>query len=247
MNRAPSRHRPVPLTIALVALTATAAAAFEKPRKAEKTEKANTNAARMAHAAEHKAMMQQQAALHHQAATQQQHHQAATQQQQHQAGLVGTERGLVRPYGVGGAGVHRGGVGGNHHRNLETGPMVSSLHSVVGHLHKADHDYDGHRVQAIHQLDQAIHTLQPGAGVGANRANGVGTASNQAHLGATNAGAPRLAQAESDAHLRQAHQELQMLEARISGGAGGLAAHHQQAHNHIQQALGHLNSALATR
>lgn len=266
MNLTSRRNRLVPLIITLVALGPVVASAGDKPRKAEK---ANSNAARMANAAEHKVMMQQQAA-------QQRQHLAIQHQQLAQQGGIGSPNGVgtglhhngtntgVHPNGVG-TGVHHNGIGTNHHRGAETGPMVSSLHSVVGHLHKADHDYDGHRVQAIHQIDQAIHTLQPGTannrvnGVGGNNIGGTGTA-NHPHLGTknggtstgqgqlgANGGGARLSQAESDAHLRQAQQELQMLESRISGGAGGVAAHHQQAHTHIQQALQHLNTALATR
>ncbi len=240
MIHASGRTQALSLAVALAGLLPQGVSAGETHRKGEGG-KAAVHAARVANAGEHKGIMQQQAAI--------QHKLALKQQQSHVAingsGLNGTGINRTGVHHHGGVAHHRTGVGtGQHHTTIETGPMVSSLHSVVGRLHQADHDYDGHRVQAIHQLEQAVHTLNGGTNghhaTGVNAGIGKGT-------GTGKGGTSRLSQAESDAHLRQAHQELMQLESWMSNGGGTMTAHHQQAHGHIQQALQHLNTALATR
>ncbi len=208
------------LAVGLVALLPAIASADENRRKA--------NAAHPNNAAQHRASPQQHALNQ------------------------GNSNGTAPHHGYGyGAGVGRHpGVGMGQNRNQATGPMVSSLHSVVASLQQADHDYNGHRMKAIQHLDHAIRTLQPGSagtriGVGAG-----GSHNNLAGIGSNGRGAgnngPRIPQAQSDAHLRQAHEQLLAVESQMFGG-GNMAAHHQQAHTHVQRAIQELNVALAAR
>ena len=160
---------------------------------------------------------------------------------------IGISPGTTLRYG-GGVGVGRHpGVGMAQHRNQATGPIVASLHSVVAELHQADHDYQGHRVKAITHLDQAIRTIQAGSsgigtGVGGNNTHLGGRGGNVGGFGRTNNG-PRMPQAQSDMHLRQAHQQLLAIESRMNGGPN----HHQQARFHVERAVQELNLALAAR
>jgi hypothetical protein len=57
-----------------------------------------------------------------------------------------------------------------------------------------------------------------------------------------------MTQAQSDAHLRQAHQSLMAIESRmVNGGNGTNAGHHTQARLSVQRAIQELNTALAIR
>ena len=40
-------------------------------------------------------------------------------------------------------------------------PFVAQLHQVVQVLNGANHDYDGHRAAAVHEVHKAIHALHP--------------------------------------------------------------------------------------
>ena len=40
-------------------------------------------------------------------------------------------------------------------------PFVKVLHEVVLLLNEANHDYDGHRAKAVHEVHNAIHALHP--------------------------------------------------------------------------------------
>ena len=225
----PRPHQAASIVALLLALTAPRAAAEEPHLKAKANANAKVHAnANAGHAAN---AIRQEAAAEHRARVQQQH--AAIRNQEAERNRANAAGGAHHP-GPGVGAHHVTGAHGIH--GIASGPMVSSLHSVVGHLQRAEHDYDGHRVQAIHQLGQAIHTLQPGTGTGTSRRTGA-------------AGGSKMSQAESDNHLRQAHQELLALEFRMSAVAtgAGAQAHHRQAHAHVQQALQHLNAALTTR
>ena len=121
-------------------------------------------------------------------------------------------------------------------RDQATAPLVASLQLVIAKLHQAGLSDDGHRMKAIEHLDQAIWTLQPNlAGVRI----GVGATS-------TIKGS-RTIQAQSLASLRQAHQQLRVVESRMIGRGGNGPTYHRQAHTHVQRAIQELDVALAAR
>jgi len=143
---------------------------------------------------------------------------------------------------------YRRGPGGRSN-GQNNGQLLSALHSTMARLNQADHDYQGHRARAVHELGQAIHTLQPPsrmtgmanpgparlAGGNGNRA-GVGKGQGQ-----------RMPQAQSDQHLQAARQTLMTIQTRMSAGGMGASAAHQRVGGHVQRAVQELNTALAIR
>jgi hypothetical protein len=81
---------------------------------------------------------------------------------------------------------------------------VQELKATRALLHKADHDYKGNRVKAIHEITKAIHALE-------------GTHSRQHphHPPAKGGGE---SQAVSDAQLQKAIQQLQTVQSQLGGG-----------------------------
>ncbi len=262
MNAASPRGRSATLAALLISCSASLA-----PAAGHATKHANiaNNAAKEEAAAIHRqeqAMMHEQQAMVHQQARVRQEQEAASRRNNagrsyahhnvnHHMNNNASHRGYA-------SGSRRGYTNGNHH---STGAMVSSLRSVMTELNKADHDYDGHRVRAIHHLGQAIHTLQPQSSVSHLAANkGAGTANRAVtttSAGRNVAGAPaaRMPQAESDAHLKRAREGLMNMQSRMAGGNGinangtSTGGHQpvQLAHNHVQKAMQELNLALNIR
>jgi hypothetical protein len=102
--------------------------------------------------------------------------------------------------------------------------ILLNVHSKLG---QADHDYDGHRVHAMHSVGQAIHHLGSSAPMGGS-------------------GPGNLSQGQSDGILRDALHNLRSVHSQL-GGSGANAAHHAQARASVSQAIQHLEVALRIR
>lgn len=111
--------------------------------------------------------------------------------------------------------------------------VLSQLHAAHSLLIRADHDYNGNRAKAAHEVTQAIHALtghhpHHTAHKGNVRIFGANVKKGNA--------TPKLPQAQSDAHLKQASQLL-------AGVAGKLPPGHKSSAN-VQQAIRHIQVAL---
>lgn len=119
-----------------------------------------------------------------------------------------------------------------------TQQLVTELHTTKKLLENADHDYQGHRAHAVHHVGAAIHTLlgqkHTQTVVGANTAKNV-------QAGNVQGGKNPLPQAVSDAHLKKALQQLQIIHQQVTSTNGN---HHAGAAGHIQNAIAELNTAL---
>jgi hypothetical protein len=83
--------------------------------------------------------------------------------------------------------------------------LAGQLRATRALLRRADHDYEGHRVKAIHEITRAIHALEPAAG--RRRHPRVG--------GLRPAPGGKEPQAVSDAQLRKALEQLQATRANL--------------------------------
>jgi hypothetical protein len=133
-------------------------------------------------------------------------------------------------------GLHTGtgrGIGGTGMRNRYPYAMDQG---VIGHLRmahsrllQADHDYQGHRVRAANHVASALRHL------------GAPTTGS-----ATNLGAARMPQAQSDGMLRDALFRLNTAQTQL-GTRGYTAAHHGSARSQVTAAIGEINTALNIR
>ena len=128
--------------------------------------------------------------------------------------------------------------------------VVAQLHAAHTLLLKADHDYQGHRAKAAHEVTEAIHAITGSKHVGAggqNKAavNAGGQNKAAANAGAQNGagqnkgGANKMPQAQSDAHLKQAAQILNTTLAQMPQG--------HQATAKVQAAITHIGTALKVK
>jgi hypothetical protein len=138
--------------------------------------------------------------------------------------------------------------------------IVARLRSAHATLARIDHDYQGHRVRAMHQTAMAIRQLTHrsmvyrGMGFGQNMNNalamgmGVGLRRGGARqgLGAGVRRNPHMTQAQSDARMSQAMRNLQGANMQLTS-QGTPTAGHARARGHVQQAIRELNVALAIR
>jgi hypothetical protein len=133
----------------------------------------------------------------------------------------------------------------NVNANQNNGQLVSELHSTMLLLAQAQHDYQGHRVRAIHQIGNAIRTLEP-ASVRRNQANAASSIANIGNANGTGAGNKnRMPQATSDGHLQTALQRLNTIENQLTNF--GSTSHHARARLDVQKAIQELNLALNIR
>ncbi|MDB5310008.1 MAG: hypothetical protein JWO38_4210 [Gemmataceae bacterium] len=116
-----------------------------------------------------------------------------------------------------------------HHKGAHSGSMVASeLHAAHALLVKADHDYQGHRAKAAHEVAAAIREI-------------AGTHHHHTGTGNHPAGQARtkIPQGTSDAHLTQASQIL-------TAALGKLPAGHKATAN-IQAAINEIQTAFKIR
>jgi hypothetical protein len=131
--------------------------------------------------------------------------------------------------------------------------LLSELKEVGQLLVKANHDYQGHRAEALKQVKMAAHALHPHHHNKANGNSGTGTSNSlrtaprksnlQQVQGKQNAQAEP--QTVSDSQLKQAHDKLTGIAGQMGGQSGN--ARHTKALQHIQAAIKELETALAIR
>jgi hypothetical protein len=113
-------------------------------------------------------------------------------------------------------------------------PEVKELHEIKLLLEKADHDYKGHRAEAVKQLAEAIHTLHPGH----KHATGA------AVKGAGKAVKAVEPQPLSDAQLKESIKTLRAVHKQLSS-VGSLPA--ETAAGHVHNAIKELETALKVK
>jgi hypothetical protein len=139
-------------------------------------------------------------------------------------------------------------VSGHKARAAQTAVAVSELHRIKGELERADHDYQGHRAEAVKLISAAIHSLVPHAATS--------TAAKTPHPTKATAATARpkktttvtgtknkLPQATSDAILRTAIGQLNVVKGQLAGK--GAAA--DTAAADVTKAIGQLETALAIK
>jgi hypothetical protein len=127
--------------------------------------------------------------------------------------------------------------------------VIAELKSARALLEKANHDYQGHRAKAVHEITHAIHLLEhgkhhpnPQAATGNGNGNKpVAAGGKKGKKGAGNANKPNEPQGESDAQLKHAIEILHKVEEQLQGGQ---AQHHHHASEAIHKAIHELHTAL---
>ena len=120
--------------------------------------------------------------------------------------------------------------------------QVAELHTVVNLLQSANHDYKGHRAQAVHEIHQAIHALHPATNNNKTSAKGgknTGRTIANASKNQTNGknGAINEPQSVSDAQLRQAITQLNAVQGQLKSAPPAAIASIQNAVKQLQVAL----------
>jgi hypothetical protein len=111
--------------------------------------------------------------------------------------------------------------------------VVLELNQTRALLQQANHDYDGFRAKAVGQVTKAIHALVQGR------------PHKTVHHAHPSQPAVHEPQAKSDAQLRQAMQQLQVVLNQLGTRNGDPQA--GAAMTHVQAALADLNQALKIR
>jgi len=146
--------------------------------------------------------------------------------------------------------------------------IVARLRAVHASLARIDHDYQGHRVRAMHAISMAVRQLthqsmvysgvgfMPGmnnnaamrmnnnAAMGMNNNAAVGM--RRGGLGAGAGGMEPMTQAQSDARMSQSLRTLQGINMQLSN-QGSNTNGHALARGHVQRAAHELNIALSIR
>ena len=135
--------------------------------------------------------------------------------------------------------------------------LVSRLRAVHSSLARIDHDYQGHRVRAMHAISMAVRQLAHRS-MGSNNMRNMGFASgvnNRQAMGmrrgglGAGAGAGRrqpMTQAQSDSRMSQDLRVLQGINMQLSN-QGNSTMGHAGASGHVQRAIRELNIALSIR
>jgi hypothetical protein len=131
----------------------------------------------------------------------------------------------TRPMAVNAGGVLpvglNGGLAANRMSATGAGQSIISAYQLLA---SADHDYNGHRVQAMASLRKAAKRLR-------------------ISLQGSGSSAGKQPQADSDAKLRKAQEILQQAQGSMGGGSRRGAMVRQ----HVNEAIGHITTALQTR
>jgi hypothetical protein len=168
----------------------------------------------------------------------------------------------LRAYGYG-SGYRNRYYGGGYGYGRSQGnnrAIVARLRSVRMSLARIDHDYQGHRVRAMHSISMAVRQLShrsmvysgvgftPGMnnGSGAGMGGGMGRGMRQNGLGGGGRRGQVMSQAQSDARMSQALRNLQGIGMQLNN-QGNSTTGHGRAMGHIQQAAHELNVALSIR
>ena len=113
--------------------------------------------------------------------------------------------------------------------------VIAQLHAAHSLLIRADHDYNGNRAKAAHEVSTAIHALTGQH----HHHHSKNVRLFGANINKKKTAGPKLPQAQSDAHLKQAGQIL-------ASAAGRLPAGHKSSAN-VQAAMQHVRVALQIR
>jgi len=113
-----------------------------------------------------------------------------------------------------------------------SGNSTTLLHEACRTLAEADHDYKGHRVEAIKQIHLAMGKYEGTANVGVHGATHLRDSATAKHSGKGNE-----SQAASDAQLRHAQGLLQQASSEVSGAVL----------QHVNAAISEINTALSIR
>jgi hypothetical protein len=143
--------------------------------------------------------------------------------------------------------------------------IVSRLRSAQMQLARIDHDYQGHRVRAMHQVSMAIRQLSHrsmiysgvGFAPGMNNRMGMGMGMGRGGMGGRaglgnaggnggRGGAGRMTQAQSDARMSHSLRTLQGVNMQL-GSQSSATNGHARARGHVMQAVRELNVALSIR
>jgi hypothetical protein len=135
--------------------------------------------------------------------------------------------------------------------------IISRLRSAQGNLARIDHDYQGHRVAAMHAIAMAIRQLShrsmiySGAGfstgMGSRRAMGMGMGRGGMGRGGMGAGRTgRMTQAQSDARMSYSLRTLQGINMQL-GNQASFTTGHARARGHVTRAIHELSTALSIR
>jgi len=120
---------------------------------------------------------------------------------------------------------------------------IGELHKAKAILEKADHDYDGHRVKAIEDIDKAIHALHHHSA-----AAGKSKAPESKVSGKSEGSRSKVAQKKSDEELHEAAKILEAVEKQLhEKHAKGGGEHHAKAAKDVKRALEQLHDALKIR
>ncbi len=117
-------------------------------------------------------------------------------------------------------------------------PIITELRQTRELLNQANHDYDGYRAKAVHQVTKAIHVLHP-------------PAKTKPKTGTPKPPAPpqppvKEDQAKSDAQLAQAAKQLQVILSQLQS-LPAADARAVQAVPHVQAAINDIQTALKIR
>ncbi|MFI5457498.1 MAG: hypothetical protein ACHRXM_18805 [Isosphaerales bacterium] len=130
--------------------------------------------------------------------------------------------------------------------------IVARLQSVHASLARIDHDYQGHRVRAMHAISMAIRQLThrsmvySGVGFVPGMNNNAAMGMRRGGVGAGARGAQPMSQAQSDARMSQDLRTLQGINMQLSS-QGYNTSGHARARGHVQHAVHELNIALSIR
>jgi len=118
-----------------------------------------------------------------------------------------------------------------HAQNASPLQLLENAHATLA---SADHDYDGHRVKAMHEIQEAVHEL---GGGGTSTVHTRGHQSIHVRHTAHGSGREPEPQNVSDAKLRSAEGLLQEALSNLAGRTS----------RHLNAALGQLHTALNIR
>jgi hypothetical protein len=139
--------------------------------------------------------------------------------------------------------------------------IVGRLRAVHASLARIDHDYQGHRIRAMHSIAMAVRQLShrsmvysgvgfaPGMNnanaMGMRRGGGAGAGANGG-LGAGGRGRQPMSQGQSDARMSRDLRALQGINMQLSN-QGLSTPGHARARGHVQHAIRELGVALSIR
>jgi hypothetical protein len=161
-----------------------------------------------------------------------------------------------RPYGYG-SGYRNRYYGGRYGYGRSQGnnrAIIGRLRAVEMNLARIDHDYQGHRVRAMHAVAMAIRQLSHrsmiyngvGFSSGMNNGRGMGMGGGGLGAGAGGRGRGRLPQAQSDARMSHSLRTLQGINMQL-GSQASFTTGHARARGHVTRAIQELNVALSIR